>query len=83
VLAYFTLRREIADHSFRVASRGILAEGDQVVHFADGEAVISGELRRWRTVGIFKISNGVIAECWLLPFDQYQFDEIWRRRPGL
>jgi uncharacterized protein len=77
VLGYFAVRREIADNTFRITSRGVLADADRVVHFADGEAAVGGELRRWRTVGIFNIRNGLIAECWLLPFDQYQFDEIW------
>ena len=80
VLAYFTLRREIADNTFRITSRGVLADANRVVHFADGEALISGEVRRWRTVGIFDISDELIAECWLLPFDQHQFDEIWGGR---
>jgi uncharacterized protein len=80
VLRYFAVRREIADNSFRITSRGALADADRVVHFADGETAVGGELRRWRTVGIFNISNGLIAECWLLPFDQYQFDEIWGGR---
>jgi len=70
----------VADNSFRITSRGVLADAARVVHFADGEAAVGGELRRWRTVGIFNISNGLIAECWLLPFDQYQFDEIWGGR---
>ena len=80
VLRYFAVRREITDNSFRITSRGVLADADRVVHFADGEAAVGGELRRWRTAGIFNISNGLIAECWLLPFDQYQFDQIWGRR---
>jgi uncharacterized protein len=80
VLRYFTVRREIADSTFRITSRGVLADADRVVHFADGEAIVGGELRRWRTAGIFNIDNGLIAECRLLPFDQYQFDEIWGGR---
>jgi ketosteroid isomerase-like protein len=80
VLTYFTARREIADSTFRITSRGVLADADRVVHFADGEAVVGGELRRWRTAGIFNINNGLMAECWLLPFDQYQFDQIWGER---
>jgi len=80
VLRYFIARREIADSTFRITSRGVLADADRVVHFADGEAVVGGELRRWRTAGIFIINNGLTAECWLLPFDQYQFDEIWSGR---
>jgi limonene-1,2-epoxide hydrolase len=47
------------------------------VHFADGEAVLGGTTRRWRTVGIFEVAGGRIAECWLVPFDQHAFDEIW------
>ncbi len=80
VLAYFALRREIADNSFQVIPRGMLADGDRVVHFADGEALIGGRRRRWRTIGLFDVSDGLIAECWLLPFDQYEFDEIWSGR---
>ena len=80
VHAYFIARRDLADQTFRVTPRGVLADDDRVVHFADGEALIGGELRRWRTVGIFTIRHGLIAECRLLPFDQYEFDEIWARR---
>jgi hypothetical protein len=28
-------------------------------------------------VGVFRIADGRIAECWLVPFDQYLFDELW------
>jgi limonene-1,2-epoxide hydrolase len=80
VLAYFAKRRDIADQTFRVTPRGQLAKGERVVHFADGEAVIDGQVRCWRTVGIFRVSQDRIEECWLLPFDQYEFDEIWSPR---
>jgi hypothetical protein len=26
---------------------------------------------------VFRIADGKIAECWLVPFDQYLFDELW------
>jgi hypothetical protein len=29
------------------------------------------------TVGVFRIAGSKIAECWLVPFDQYLFDELW------
>ncbi|TMK39030.1 MAG: nuclear transport factor 2 family protein [Actinobacteria bacterium] len=77
VLAYFARRRDRAGETFLVTGRGMLAEGERVVHFADGEAELGGVRRSWRTVGIFRIAEGRIAECWLLPFDQYEFDEIW------
>jgi hypothetical protein len=36
-----------------------------------------GETFAWGTVGIFRISDGVIAECWVVPHDQHSFDRIW------
>ncbi len=77
VLAYFRRRRDLADRSFVVTPRGTLADATRVVHFADGEAVLGGERRRWRTVGIFEVAQRLISECWLVPFDQHAFDEIW------
>jgi uncharacterized protein len=77
VLDYFARRRDAADRTFRITPRGTLADGERVVHFADGEATIGGEARHWRTIGLFTIRDGRIAECRLLPFDQYAFDEIW------
>jgi hypothetical protein len=26
---------------------------------------------------VFRIADAKIAECWLVPFDQYLFDELW------
>jgi ketosteroid isomerase-like protein len=80
VVAYFETRREIADNTFRITPREVLANSHRVVHFADGEATINGHTRRWRTVGVFTVRDARIAECRLLPFDQYEFDEIWARR---
>jgi ribosomal-protein-alanine N-acetyltransferase len=80
VMAYFCRRRDLADRSFVVTPRGTLSDATHVVHFADGEAVLGGEIRRWRTVGIFEVEHERISECWLVPFDQYAFDEIWTAR---
>jgi ribosomal-protein-alanine N-acetyltransferase len=80
VLAYFRRRRDLADRSFVVTPRGTLADATRVVHFADGEAVLGGATRRWRTVGIFEVAQQRISECWLVAFDQHAFDEIWGRR---
>jgi ribosomal-protein-alanine N-acetyltransferase len=80
VMAYFRRRRDLTDRSFVVTSRGTLADATRVVHFADGEAILGGVPRRWRTVGIFEIARQRISECWLVPFDQQAFDEIWAAR---
>ena len=36
-----------------------------------------GGTSAWEIVGVFRIADGKIAECWVLPYDQYSFDEIW------
>lgn len=77
VLAYFARRRDRADRTFRVTPVAILAGDEHVVQLADGEAEIDGKTRHWRTAGVYRVAGGRIAECWLLPFDQYEFDAIW------
>jgi hypothetical protein len=63
--------------TFRVLPRAILADDQQAVHLAGGQLERDGQLRTWQTVGVFRIAGGKIAECWLVPFDQYLFDELW------
>jgi uncharacterized protein len=77
VLGYFGARRAHAKATFRVLPRAILADDQQAVHLADGQLERDGQLRTWQTVGVFRIAGGKIAECWLVPFDQYLFDELW------
>jgi hypothetical protein len=68
VLGYSATRRAHAKAHFRVHPQAILA---------DGQMERDGQLRTWQTVGVFRIADGRIAECWLVPMDQYLFDELW------
>jgi ketosteroid isomerase-like protein len=78
VLAYFARRRDLADRTFRMHPRDILTgDGDHVAALTDGTAVIDGTERQWSTVGLYRISEDRIAECWLLPLDRAAFDAIW------
>ena len=77
VLGYFGARRANAKATFRVLPRAILADDQYAVHLAGGQLERDGQLRTWRTVGVFRIAGDNIAECWLVPFDQYLFDELW------
>ena len=77
VLDYFRRRRDKAKGSMRVEVRRTLADEELVMQLAGGRAEIEGKKHTWETVGVYRIAEGRIAECWLLPFDQYQFDEIW------
>ena len=77
VLDYFARRRDKADRSFRVTVRRTLADDEYVLQLAGGRATLGGRVREWETVGVYRIADGRIAECWLVPFDQRAFDEIW------
>jgi uncharacterized protein len=77
VLRYFARRRELADATFRIDVRGVLADDERGVILAGGQVQYGGETFAWGTVGIFRVTEGRIAECWVVPNDQHAFDEIW------
>jgi uncharacterized protein len=78
VLGYFRARSERASGTFRIEVRDVLANDQRAVVLAGGRASRDGQTLSWETAGVFRIVDGRVAECWLLPFDQYAFDEIWR-----
>ncbi|HEY2398300.1 MAG TPA: nuclear transport factor 2 family protein, partial [Solirubrobacteraceae bacterium] len=82
VLRYFARRRELADATFRIDVRGVLADDERAVILAAGQVEREGETLRWGTVSIFRIAEGRIAECWVLPYDQHSFDQIWSQAVG-
>jgi 2'-5' RNA ligase len=77
VLAYFDARRTMTDHTFQITVHGMSLVGDRVVQLAGGRALRGGNEVIWETVGVFRVEGDRVAECWLVPFDQYAFDEIW------
>ncbi|HEX6757290.1 MAG TPA: nuclear transport factor 2 family protein [Propionibacteriaceae bacterium] len=77
VWGYFGARRAHAKATFRVRPRAILADDQQGCIWPTAHLERDGQLRTWQTVGVFRTAGGKIAECWLVPFDQYLFDELW------
>ena len=78
VFGYFRRRRDLADRTFRMKRVDVLVgDGHRVAALTDGSATIGGADRHWSTVGLYEISEGRIAGCWLLPLDQRAFDVIW------
>jgi ketosteroid isomerase-like protein len=78
VLGYFGRRRDLADRTFQMHRRDVLVgEGDRIAALTDGFAAIRGHDHSWSTVGLYDVSDGRIAGCWLLPLDQQAFDAIW------
>jgi YbgC/YbaW family acyl-CoA thioester hydrolase len=78
VLAYFAGRRDLAGRTFRMSPRDLLTgRGEWVASLTDGEAVLGGRQVRWSTVGLYRLCDGRVAECRLLPFDPEAFDAVW------
>jgi ketosteroid isomerase-like protein len=77
VLRHFLRRREISDGTLRLTVHGVLADEERAVILAAGQCSRGGEMFRWRTVSIFRVKQGRIAECWVVPYDQALFDGIW------
>lgn len=77
VIEYFDTRRRMTDSTFMVTVHGAAMIADRVVQLAGGRASRDGREVSWETVGVFRVADGRIAECWLVPFDQAAFDEIW------
>jgi uncharacterized protein len=78
VVAYMLRRRDLADRTFRMHRRELLVgEGEQFAALTDGSAVIAGRARQWSTIGLYRLRRERLAECWLIPFDQAEFDSIW------
>jgi ketosteroid isomerase-like protein len=77
VLRYFATRRDLARATFRITVCDVIADDGRAVIFAAGTVEREGRSLGWDTVSIFRIAADRIAECWVLPFDQYRFDDIW------
>ena len=77
VVDYFTTRRDLAQGSFRMHLGEVLVGEEHVAVLADGTATIGGVEHGWTTVGLYRIRDGRVAACWLLPLDQAAFDAIW------
>jgi ketosteroid isomerase-like protein len=79
VLRYMLKRRNLAAATMRIEPRELLiGAGDYVAASADGTATIGGIDHSWSTIGLYRVREGKIAECWLLPLDANAFDTIWR-----
>jgi uncharacterized protein len=79
VMRYFALRRELAGGRMMIVEHAELAHGDTVVRLADGEVELDGEPVRWRTAGVYRMRDALVAEAWLVPLELAAFDEIWHR----
>lgn len=81
VLTYFARRRDMASQTFKMRRTDVLVgEGELVAALTDGTAVLGGATRTWSTVGLYRLRQGRVAACWLLPLDAREFDLAWTPR---
>jgi ketosteroid isomerase-like protein len=80
VFGYFNRRRSIAGNTMQMHPGDVLVgDGESVAAVTDGTATIGGVNHRWSTVGLYRIVDERIAECWLLPLNPATFDLAWSR----
>jgi uncharacterized protein len=76
-MEYVRLRRELAAWTFEIDVQDVLANDQYGLVIARGTAARKGKIWEWRAHGLYRFRDGRIAECWVLPEDQYLFDEVW------
>ena len=58
----------LADGTFRMHRLDVLTgDGPTVAVLTDGAATSAESERRWSTVGLYRLEDGRVAECRLLP----------------
>lgn len=79
VIAYFELRRQLADATMRMHPGEVISTGDAVAQFVEGSATLDGKRVSWETFGIYRVDpeHRRIREVWLVPLDGDLFDRIW------
>ena len=77
VTGYFRRRRELAGGAVQVTTEGEAHHSEALIQLADGRARIGGADVVWRTAGVYRVANGLIAEAWLVPLDSEHFDRVW------
>jgi catechol 2,3-dioxygenase-like lactoylglutathione lyase family enzyme/ketosteroid isomerase-like protein len=83
VLSYFRRWRGLANATLRLYPKELLVgAGEHVGALTDGSAIIGGVAHRWSTVGLYRVRDGRIAACRLLPLDQTAFDRVWTAAVG-
>jgi YbgC/YbaW family acyl-CoA thioester hydrolase len=78
VIGYMRRRRELADATFRMHRREVLAGPSHFAALTDGTAERHAVSHRWSTVGLYRARNGRILECALIPLDPDAFDAAWQ-----
>ena len=77
VVAYMRRRREMAGATFRMHPREVLVGPTRLAALTDGTVSRDGTTHTWSTIGLYRIRDGRISDCSLVPLDAAAFDDAW------
>jgi len=78
VIDYMQRRRALANATFRMHRREVMAGPSHFAALTDGTAERDGVRYSWSTVGLYRARDGLILECALIPLDPEAFDAAWQ-----
>ena len=73
----FGRRREETGSSLSFEVHDVLANDDHAVALVSNKAERDGRTLEWKSVSVYHMRNGRIAEAWTHNDDQYAIDEFW------
>lgn len=75
--AFFGGLVKASDGTFMPKVHEIAAQGDHVVALLELSAERDGKKAQWSQANVYHVREGKVTEVWILPEDQYRFDEFW------
>ena len=73
----FGRRREETGSSLSFEVHDVLANDDHAVALVSNRAERDGRTLEWKSVSVYHMRDGMIAEAWTHNDDQYAIDEFW------
>ena len=77
VVAYMRRRRDMSGATFRMHPREVLVGPTHLAALTEGTVNREGATHAWSTIGLYRIRDGRISECSLVPVDVAASDEAW------
>ena len=77
VVAYMRRRRDLAGATFRMHPGEVLVGPTRLAALIEGTVNREGRTHTWSTIGLYRLRDGRISECSLVPLDAAAFDEAW------
>ena len=75
--SYFSKVHQLSGGTHRVEVKDLLANQERVAALVRATAQRNGRMFDMDVVHLWRLQNGKATELWILPTDQYGFDEFW------